>query len=186
MKLIAGLGNPGEKYRDSRHNVGFMAVDRLAEDRSASFVNRKKMHALEARITEDEETTALLKPHTYMNASGRAVKAALDFYDLDTQDLLIVYDELALPLGTLRTRYGGEAAGHNGIKSIITHCGQHFYRLRIGIGNEYAHRHPSENFVLSPFSKQEADDVANILEAATGYMESFMREKLRPDTYEIK
>lgn len=185
MKLIVGLGNPGRKYQNTRHNIGFMAVDHLVDRHDASFSAQKKLFAEAARITGENETTVILKPQTYMNESGQAVRATCDFYDIDASNILIVYDELALPLGTIRTRFGGEAAGHNGIKSIIAHCGREFYRLRIGISNQYADTQSSESFVLSPFAKKERETIDTILETADDYMESFMRDELESSTSEV-
>lgn len=181
MKLIVGLGNPDKKYRNTRHNIGFMALDAFAERSGVSFTKQKKLHSLEARIP-GEETVILLKPQTYMNRSGVAVKAVRDFYSLDTSDILVVYDELALPLGTIRARTGGESAGHNGIKSIINHCGEDFHRIRIGIANQYTDQYTSDVFVLNQFNREEQNMLPNIFKSVTEYVETFVRDELRPDT----
>lgn len=186
MKLIVGLGNPGKKYQHTRHNMGFMAVDQIAEQAGASFSEQKKCHSQVARIYHDGEAVLLLKPQTMMNRSGEAVAAAQRFFTIDASDTLIVYDDLALPFGTIRTRQEGESAGHNGIKSIIAHCGNTFYRLRLGIAGEDMPQRSSEKFVLSRFTKKEEEKLPEILEASTRYIEAFMRDELRADTHKIE
>ncbi len=185
MKLIVGLGNPGKKYHDTRHNIGFMAVDHMATQVETTFSVQKKCHAHVARFNQKEEPVLLLKPQTMMNRSGEAVAAAQRFFAVDPRDTLIVYDELALPFGTIRTRQEGESAGHNGIKSVISHCGNKFYRLRIGVANENLSRNPSEKFVLSRFSREEEEKIPEILKASVQYMEAFIRNKLETDTYKL-
>lgn len=184
MKLIVGLGNPDKKYRNTRHNVGFMALDAFAERYDVSFTKQKRLHSLEARIPE-EETVVLLKPQTYMNRSGVAVKAARDFYSLDTSEILVVYDELALPLGTIRARTGGESAGHNGIKSIISHCGDGFNRLRIGVA-QYTDKQPVDKFVLNSFGSDENTKLPDILDQASECMDKFINNDLEPETFKIE
>lgn len=185
MKLIVGLGNPDKKHRNTRHNIGFMALDAFAERLSISFTKQKKLHSLEARLPE-EEAIVLLKPQTYMNRSGVAVKAARDFYSLDTSEILVVYDELALPLGTIRARTGGESAGHNGIKSIISHCGNSFRRLRIGVANQYTDKQPADKFVLSGFGSDEQTRLPDILDQASECMDKFINNDLEPETFKIE
>lgn len=185
MRLIVGLGNPDKKYRNTRHNIGFMALDAFAERSGVSFAKQKKLHSLEARIP-GEETIILLKPQTYMNRSGVAVKAARDFYSLDTSEILVIYDELALPLGTIRARTGGESAGHNGIKSIISHCGDSFNRLRIGVANQYTDKQPADKFVLSSFSSDEQTKLPDILDQAGECMDKFINNDLEPETFKIE
>ncbi|MEM6436768.1 MAG: aminoacyl-tRNA hydrolase [Cyanobacteria bacterium P01_D01_bin.115] len=137
LRLVVGLGNPGDKYARTRHNVGFDVVDALAQRWHIDLADNRKFHG---RFGEGRAITghklALLKPNTYMNRSGQAVRAVVDWYKLPAQTVLVVYDDMALPLGRLRIRAEGSAGGHNGMKSIIAHLGtQTFPRLRVGIGS---------------------------------------------------
>lgn len=132
---MVGLGNPGDKYAGTRHNVGFMALDRLAATAGTSFRQQGKLYGLLAEVGHGPARLRLLKPQTFMNDSGRAIRAALDWFSLEPHQLLVVVDDMDLPLGRLRLRAAGSAGGHNGLRSTISHLGtQHFPRLRIGIG----------------------------------------------------
>ena len=151
MHVIAGLGNPGRKYANYRHNVGFMAADAIARRHSFSPWSKK----FNAEIAEGRlggEKVVLVKPQTYMNLSGQAVGEALRYFKLNPDDLTVMYDELDLAPGKLRIKTGGGAGGHNGIKSLDAHCGKEYTRVRIGIG------HPGDkarvnNHVLGDFAK---------------------------------
>jgi peptidyl-tRNA hydrolase, PTH1 family len=135
LQLVVGLGNPGDKYAGTRHNVGFMALDRLASAAGAGFRQQGKLHGLLAEVGQGVSRLRLLKPQTFMNDSGRSIRAALDWFSLEPQQLLVVVDDMDLPLGRLRLRAAGSAGGHNGLRSAIAHLGtQAFPRLRIGIG----------------------------------------------------
>lgn len=136
-RLIVGLGNPGAKYDRTRHNIGFEIIDALAKSYpEVSLVESKRFQGIAGEFRSAGERTILLKPTTFMNISGQAVRAVLDWYKLDPASVLVVYDDMDLPTGKLRLRLSGGAGGHNGMKSIITHLGtQDFPRLRIGIGN---------------------------------------------------
>ncbi len=167
MLLLAGLGNPGEKYARHRHNVGFMAVDAIAE-RHAFGAPRGKFQSemREGRLDGDGPSikALALKPQTYMNESGRAVGEALRFYKLGPEDLVVFHDELDLAPGKLRVRTGGGHAGHNGLRSIAAHIGADFRRVRIGIG------HPGDKskvtgHVLGDFAKADADWLEPLLRA---------------------
>ena len=135
LSLVVGLGNPGEKYAGTRHNVGFMALDQLAKRQSSSFKQQSKLHGLLAEVGQGAERLRLLMPQTYMNESGRSIRAALDWFGFEPAQMLILVDDMDLPLGRLRLRLSGGAGGHNGLRSTIAHLGgQEFPRLRIGIG----------------------------------------------------
>ena len=135
MKLIVGLGNPGKKYEDTRHNIGFMVLDLLAEKLGGSFVEKKKHNAMLSSVQRDGETLLLAKPLTYMNASGDAVGSLLDYYGLGPSDLVVLVDDLTLDPGVLRIRPKGSSGGQNGIASIIKRLGtQDFVRIKLGIG----------------------------------------------------
>jgi PTH1 family peptidyl-tRNA hydrolase len=156
MKLIVGLGNPGEKYAATRHNAGFHWLCRLAEQLRITFKSEAKFHGLCANVVLDNEQFWLLKPQTYMNASGMAVAALTRFYKISPHQLLVVHDELDLPPGTAKLKLGGGAGGHNGLKDIITRLAtQDFWRLRIGVGHP-GNKNEVVDYVLHPPRKEEA------------------------------
>lgn len=162
MKLIAGLGNPGGQYAETRHNVGFLLLDSLAEDLKLDF--RPKFQGLIAETQISGEKIYLLKPQTFMNLSGRSVRELTQFYKIRTEDILVVYDDMDLPLGRLRLRNSGSAGGHNGIKSMLAELGaEDFWRLKIGIGRPPA-GWDSARYVLSTFIKEELPDLDGVLE----------------------
>lgn len=135
VKMIVGLGNPGTKYHETRHNVGFMALDLLASEHRLTFSQDKIFQADIASAFINNEKVYFVKPTTFMNESGKAVHALLSYYGLEPADLLVIYDDLDMQVGKLRFRQKGSAGGHNGIKSIIAHIGtQEFDRIKIGIG----------------------------------------------------
>lgn len=163
FSLIVGLGNPGKQYEQTRHNVGFMVLDRLAAASGATFQSAPKWQSQLAKIPGDG--TVLFKPQTFMNLSGRAVQQILSFHKWTPEQMLVVYDDVALPLGTLRFREKGSAGGHNGIKSIIQHLGTDaFPRLKLGIGAS----EPGEmtGHVLGKFSPDERPVLENMLATA--------------------
>ncbi len=134
-KLLVGLGNPGDKYFETKHNVGFMLIDQLAKKQNVTFKHDNIFQADLASFFLNGEKIYLVKPTTFMNESGKAVHALLTYYGLDIEDLLIIYDDLDMEVGKIRLRAKGSAGGHNGIKSIIQHIGtQTFNRVKIGIG----------------------------------------------------
>ncbi len=158
MKLIAGLGNIGEKYCFTRHNAGFMVLDRWALDDGFSFKEEKKLKCLLAK----KDDIIFIKPTTFMNLSGEAIRAVMDYYKIDVKDILIIYDDLSLELGKIRFRANGSDGGHNGIKSIIQHVGtKNFDRLKIGIGPQPSI--PSEVFVLANFPKEQHEVLKSVL-----------------------
>jgi peptidyl-tRNA hydrolase, PTH1 family len=166
-QLIVGLGNPGSKYEQTRHNVGFMAIDALAKTWSIPLADQRKFHGqLGEGLGAGNHKIRLLKPTTFMNNSGQSIRAVVDWYKLSPESVLVVYDEMALPLGKLRLRLSGSAGGHNGMKSAIAHLGsQDFPRLRIGIGSPKTPNGEDKDtisHVLGTFSKAEAPIVAEV------------------------
>lgn len=160
--LIVGLGNPGRQYEDTRHNIGFMLLDRLAASSGVAFQSSPKWQSHLAKLPDG---TLLLKPQTFMNLSGRALHQVMSFYKWTPAQILVAYDDAALPLGTLRFREKGSAGGHNGIKSILQHLGTDaFPRLKIGIGGG----HPGEmvGHVLGKFMPDERGPLENTLATA--------------------
>ena len=163
MLLLVGLGNPGPKYERNRHNIGFMAVDRIVR-RHSFRPERARFQALTREGTLAGRKTLVMKPTTFMNESGRAVGEALRFFKLAPEQVVVLHDELDLALGKIRTKRGGGHAGNNGIRSVAQHIGPDFWRVRIGIG------HPGEKdrvhgHVLSDFAKADGPTVDRILDA---------------------
>ena len=154
MILIAGLGNPGKEYENTRHNAGFLVLDTLAQKLGADLSERKH-RALCGKAVIGGQKVILLKPQTYMNSSGESIRAAADYYKVPPEDILVVYDDISLAPGQLRIRAKGSAGGHNGIKSIIAHFGtQEFPRVKVGIG-EKPPRMDLADYVLGHFSSGE-------------------------------
>jgi PTH1 family peptidyl-tRNA hydrolase len=175
VKIVVGLGNPGRQYERTRHNVGFKVVNRLAETHSLVF-SREKFKAQLASGTVKGEDVLLVKPQTFMNLSGEAVGSLIRFYKQERSDLLIVYDDIDLPLGAIRLRLDGGAGGHNGMKSIISHLGsEEFPRLRIGIRGEIQYDDMSA-YVLGKFTSDERADLDAIIPRACEAVEMTLTE----------
>lgn len=176
MKLIVGLGNPGREYDKTRHNIGFDVIDMLAEDLGVTNF-REKFQGLVGEATIDDEKVFLLKPQTYMNLSGNSIKEVVSFYKLDpAEDLIVIYDDMDLPLGQLRIKVKGSAGGHNGIKSIISHLGGDFFRIKCGIGKA-KRREETVNFVLGGFSKEEMKEIEPLMDDAVKASKSLVTAK---------
>lgn len=173
-KLIVGLGNPGKEYERTRHNVGFEVADILSERHRITLKQHRGM-ALVGWGVLNTVRMGVAKPITFMNRSGRPVSDVTRYYDVDPADLLVVFDDLNLPLGTIRLRPGGSAGGHNGVQSIIDVLNtRDFPRLRIGIGSEYARGRQSD-YVLSPFSSSDREVMDGVLLRAADAAEDFVR-----------
>ena len=176
MKLIVGLGNPGIAYQFTPHNLGFLTIDRIASD-SGIEVRNRQCRALTARAVIGSEPVLLAKPETFMNLSGLAVRELLARHDLRPEaDLVVIYDELDLPLGTIRIRQRGSSAGHNGMESIIGALGtQEFLRIRLGIAPERKIR-DGVKYVLTPFRKAQLKTVDEVLDAAAEAVNAILTE----------
>jgi len=176
VKLIVGLGNPGEEYERTPHNIGFLVVDRIASERGAEIRNRQ-CRALTARIQVGDEPVLLAKPETYMNLSGLSVRELVAEYDLKPEaDLVVVQDELDFPLGTLRIQTRRSSAGHNGIESIIGALGtQVFLRIRMGVAPERKVT-DGQSYLLSPFRKGDLTAVDGMIETAVDAVKSILTE----------
>jgi PTH1 family peptidyl-tRNA hydrolase len=169
LQLLVGLGNPGEKYSGTRHNVGFMALERLAARERVVFRAQAKLHGLLAEFGQGDSRLRLLMPQTYMNDSGRSIRATLDWFGLQPSQMLVLVDDMDLPLGRLRLRAAGGAGGHNGLRSTIAHLGgQEFARLRIGIGapalNPVERKQRTVAHVLGRFSAAEQPALEQVLD----------------------
>lgn len=164
MKWFVGLGNPGEAYRNTRHNAGFMAVDWAAQQWGMVWKPQAKCRAFIAEGNVAGTKVYLVKPQTYMNLSGESVRAFMDYFKAPMEAMTVIYDDLDTPFGGIRLRYQGSAGGHNGIKSIIAHVGtQTFNRIRIGISRP-APGFDIADYVLANFSKEEAQQLPPVLE----------------------
>lgn len=174
MKLIAALGNVGDKYSFTRHNAGFMTVDYWAVNSDFSFRDESKLKSLFAKFKFNDEDIIIIKPTTYMNLSGEAVSLVMNYYKIEVKDLLVIYDDLNLNLGRLRFRANGSDGGHNGIKSIIQHIGTNkFDRLKFGIGPQPPI--PSEAFVLQNFSKEQEPLLKESLKLANDAVQFYLQ-----------
>ncbi|MFZ5427414.1 MAG: aminoacyl-tRNA hydrolase [Thermodesulfobacteriota bacterium] len=177
--LIAGLGNPGPKYERTRHNLGFMTADALLESGQARGLSLGKLGELHAlRLPGVDGEILVLKPMTFMNLSGRAVSHVLGYYKLTPKDLLVIHDELDLPLGRMRMKMGGGLAGHNGLKSIAAETGtQDFARLRLGIGRPEGKMDVAA-YVLQDFRPEETDIARKVAEAGAAAARLYLKEGL--------
>ncbi len=163
--LFIGLGNPGREYRDTRHNIGFMTVDLLAERLGATF-SRTQAKALITDGIYQEHKIILAKPQTFMNSSGFPTRALMKFYKCEPAHILIIYDDVDLPFDTIRLKPGGGSAGHKGMRSIIEQIGtQEFPRLRLGVGHTFGNKQAAD-YVLKPLSKEESEFLGNYLQRA--------------------
>lgn len=179
MRLITGLGNPGDKYKFTRHNAGFMALDYLSLQWDFTFKFESKFNGEIAKISKDGESIILLKPHTFMNLSGQSLIAVMNFYKISREDVLIVYDDIAMPVGKLRFRAKGSDGGHNGIKSVISVLGGNnsFDRLKIGIGPQPPI--PSEVYVLQNFSQEQLAELKAELPIIKDAVEAYLDNGLQ-------
>jgi PTH1 family peptidyl-tRNA hydrolase len=170
--LIVGLGNPGRKYQNNRHNIGFMVVNRLSE-RSGIPISRIQQKSIIGDGRINGSRVFLVKPQTFMNRSGESIAALSRYFKVPLPKLLVIYDEIDLPLATLRLRERGGSGGHNGMKSIIQQIGQDFPRLRIGVGRPPGRMEPAD-YVLRDFGSSEIEIVEGMIESASEAVETFI------------
>ena len=176
--LLVCLGNPGEKYENTRHNVGFLVADEVAE-RCHAPIQRLKFKALTNLFTISGEKVLVMKPVTYMNLSGEAGRPAADFYKIPPERILVVSDDTALPAGRLRIRKGGSAGGHNGLKSIIQHLGSdQFPRLRVGVGEKPHPDYDMADWVLGKFTGEDKKKMDQAVERAAEAIECILKDGL--------
>ncbi len=176
VKMIVGLGNPGSKYTETRHNVGFMAVDNIVKSLDVKFTEDKNFKAEVGSCFINGEKIYFVKPTTFMNNSGIAVKALLTYFNIDREDLLVIYDDLDMEVGKIRFRQKGSAGGHNGIKSIIAHLGtQEFDRIKIGVGRPLQGM-TVVNHVLGKFSTDEKIIILNTLDKVDKAVNFYLQE----------
>lgn len=172
-KMIIGLGNPGKKYENTRHNVGFRVVDELC-DRFGAPAMQSKFNGMFTILHRPEGKVILVKPLTYMNLSGECVRPLMEYYEVDTDDIVVIYDDLDLSPGSIRLRQKGSAGGHNGMKSLLAHLGtDKFNRIRIGVGRPISGIKVSD-YVLSPFNKEEALVITDVITKSASACEAWL------------
>ncbi|MBW3041308.1 aminoacyl-tRNA hydrolase [Prochlorococcus marinus] len=177
LKLLVGLGNPGDEYMKTRHNVGFMVLEEIARQNNCTFRENKKLYGKTCEIGSGLNKTRLLMPNTYMNESGKSVRSAKDWFNFENDQLLVLVDDMDLPLGKIRVRSQGGSGGHNGLKSIINHLGTtEFKRLKIGIGApsdiQKERKSKTVSHVLGRFSKEEYEIINFIIKEVMNCIES--------------
>ncbi len=189
VSVIAGLGNPDERYARTLHNAGFWCVDELAKRAGVGFKYEKRFDADVCKVTIHGAEIWLMKPQSYMNLSGQPVRALLDYYRVPLEQLLVVHDEIDLPPGTVRLKQGGGHGGHNGVRDVIKHCGKDFMRLRVGVGHPgdkdkvtgYVLRRPGGT--VDPLLQRSVDEGADIIPVLIdkGLNEAMKELHTRPD-----
>lgn len=173
--LIVGLGNIGQEYDKTRHNIGFTCLDAFAAAHEFDdWTERKDLKCLMAMNTLGDKRVILCKPTTYMNSSGEAVQKVAHFYKIHREQIVVAHDELAIPFGQIRTRTGGSDAGNNGVKSLITHIGADFGRVRIGIDGSKPEQMDNANYVLAKFSKEEQKHIPALTREVTGILTEYI------------
>jgi len=200
MKLIVGLGNPGKKYENTRHNVGFLVMDKIQNlirqlaDKSQNFKLEKKFNAEIAKIQVGDKDAILAKPQTFMNLSGEAVQKLMQFYKIKPADIWVISDDLNLQLGQIRVRFGGSDGGHNGLKSIIEAIGEKFWRIRVGIGSNLKFKSeklkinniiPAEKYVLENFNKEEKEIIDKVIDETADIVVRSISSDLKEETITI-
>jgi peptidyl-tRNA hydrolase, PTH1 family len=187
MKLIVGLGNIGDQYARTRHNIGFMIIDELAERLDTTWKTESKFQADVATVdTETGERLILAKPRTMMNLSGQAIQKIANFYKIEPGDVWIVFDDVDTPFGRLRVRQGGSGSGHQGVNSTISHLGGDFVRFKVGISLNDRTKESSEVYVLKPFNSTEREQLPALITAATEVIEARQAEgTTEPTTYNL-
>lgn len=186
MKVILAQGNPGPEYEKTRHNAGFLAIDFFADKKKVEFQPKSKFHAEIAEFSDNGEKVLLVKPTTFYNETGKAARAVADFYKIDTHDILVIHDELALPFGTLRTREKGSDAGNNGIKSLNAHLGEDYARIRVGTWNDIADKAGAFDFVLSKFNSSERERLQkDIFPKVNELIDNFISGEHAPTSHKL-
>lgn len=176
LKLIIGLGNIGDEYGGTRHNLGFYCIDQLAAATRANWHLKPKFQAFVAEVTLDGQKVILAKPTTFYNLSGEAASAICRFYKIEPTNVLVIHDELDLPFGTIRTRIGSSDAGNNGIKNISAHLGEQYARIRVGIGNAQRTERDAAAFVLDYFLPDEQVLLPRLAEHVASFAHAFVDE----------
>ena len=185
MYLIIGLGNPGDQFKGTRHNLGFEALDYLAAQHDGVWQDKTKLRGSLAKIKVGEASVLLLKPATFYNETGHSARAAQDFYKIDNSATLTIHDELALPFGMIRSRLNGSDAGNNGVKNLNAHLGDNYARIRVGISSEQKININDTDFVLTKFSHQEQSNLKEIYKKIALRIESFIKGDFSPTSHKL-
>jgi PTH1 family peptidyl-tRNA hydrolase len=174
--LLVGLGNPGKEYDLTRHNVGFLCLEDFVArtDGMEPWVEKKSLKCVISTGRVGDARVIAIKPTTFMNLSGEAVQAVVNFYKLSNEHIAVVHDELDIDFGQIRLRFGGSSAGHNGIKSVSQHIGEDYGRIRIGVGPKKPVRIKSEDFVLQKFSNEQQEQLANLKQEVNAILSEFV------------
>jgi PTH1 family peptidyl-tRNA hydrolase len=182
LKLVVGLGNIGARYAHTRHNIGFMVIDRLASDTDGSWKTEARLKAEVAAVNIVDEKIVLAKPKTMMNMSGEAVQRTMQYYKIAPTDVWLIFDDLDVPFGKMRVRTGGMSGGHQGVNSTIQHIGANFVRIRLGISMNDRTVEPSEVYVLNPFNQDEQTNLPRIIQAASDIIRDSVVQPSPEDT----
>lgn len=173
-RLVIGLGNPGAQYDHTRHNVGFACVNAFVAAEQGTWTEKKPLKCLLSELRIGQTRVIVCKPQTFMNLSGEAVQAVQRYFKLTNAQTVLLYDDSAIKYGQIRTRTGGSSAGHNGVKSVIQHCGEDFHRIKVGVGNEFSDKKDMAEFVLERFTKQELESMNTLTTEVTSLINEFV------------
>ena len=184
IRLIAGLGNPGENHQETRHNAGFWFVEALANREGVNFKHQSKFKGEVSHYSFDGKNIWLLKPHTYMNDSGESLRAIAEFYKIPTEQILVVHDEIDLPNGAAKIKWAGGHGGHNGLRSIFSHLNQNFWRLRLGVGHP-GRKEDVIDYVLKKPSKQERSEIDQAIDNALQCVDAMLAGDMEPAMKEL-
>ena len=182
MRLIIGLGNPGEQYQKTRHNLGFLVVKKIAQKKEIVFRLESMYEAKFAEMGKLDNRIKLVQPQTFMNESGRAVGKIKNYYKVDSEDIWVIHDDVDLELGKIRISLGGTSAGHKGIQSIIDHLGPEFWRVRVGVGRD--EKIPTEAWVLKNFDNPKI--VADIVDKVADLVLNLLSNKIQEQTINVE
>ncbi len=183
MRIIAGLGNPGEKYKKTRHNLGFLILEKIAVKKGIVFRLEPHYESRFAEMGNLENRIKLVEPQTFMNDSGRAIAKCKDYWKVDSEDIWIVHDDVDLEFGKVRIVLGGSSAGHKGVQSIIKEIGESFWRIRIGIGK--SDKIPTDDWVLMNFEKGESEKLEPLVDKVASLVLDFLSNEIKEQTINI-
>lgn len=183
MRLIVGLGNPGKKYQRTRHNIGFLMVEKVAEKRGVVFRLEPNYESRFAEMGDLQNRIKLVEPQTFMNESGRVIAKIKNYWKVDSEDIWVINDDVDLELGKVRITLGGSSAGHKGIKSIIDNIGEQFWRIRIGVGK--IEKIPTDEWVLMKLSKDELKKYEEVVDKVSDIVLEFLSKEIKEQTIRI-